>query len=54
MYSRLVKHLSDHDILSKHHFGFRANLRTDNAIFKLISKILLSLNHKSIVSGIFF
>jgi hypothetical protein len=36
-----------------HQFGFGANLGTENAIFKLISERLHSLNHKSIVSGMF-
>jgi hypothetical protein len=36
-----------------HQFGFRANLGTENAIFRLISEILHSLNQKTIVSGIF-
>jgi hypothetical protein len=53
MYSWLIKHLNKNNILSNHQFGFRANLGTDNAIFRLISEILNSLNHKTLVSGIF-
>jgi hypothetical protein len=52
MYSRLLKHLSD-NILSNHQFGFRVNQGTENAIFKLISGILNSLNKKILVGGIF-
>jgi hypothetical protein len=48
MYSRLIKHLNEYNILSNHQFGFRANLGTDDAIFGLISGILNSLNHKKI------
>jgi hypothetical protein len=53
MYCRLLKHLSDNNILSNHQFGFRVNQGTDNAIFKLISGILNSLNKKILVGGIF-
>jgi hypothetical protein len=53
MYSRLVQHLFDHNILSKYQYCFRAKLGTDNAIFNLITEILHSLNHKSMIGGIF-
>jgi Notch-like protein len=53
MYNRLVQHLDDHNILSKYQYGFRAKLGTDNAIFNLITEILRSLNHKSMIGGIF-
>jgi hypothetical protein len=49
----LLKHLNDNSILSNHQFGFRVNQGTENAIFKLISGILNSLNKKMQVSGIF-
>jgi hypothetical protein len=44
MHSRLLKHLDDNSILSKHQFGFKENQGTENAIFSLISGILDSLN----------
>jgi hypothetical protein len=53
MYRRLLKHLNKNNILSKHQFGFRANMGTDNAIFSLISGILNALNQKTLVNGIF-
>jgi hypothetical protein len=53
MHSGLLKHLSDNSILSNHQFGFRVNQGTENAIFKLISGILNSLNQKILVGGIF-
>jgi hypothetical protein len=53
MYSRLLKHLHENCILSKYQFGFRAKQGTENAIFKLISKILNCLNQKMQISGIF-
>jgi hypothetical protein len=52
MYSRLLKHLNDNRILSNHQFGFRVNQGTKNAIFKLVSGILDSLNKKMLVGGI--
>jgi hypothetical protein len=45
MYCRLLKHLKESNILSKHQFGFRENQGTENAIYR-ISKILDSLNKK--------
>jgi hypothetical protein len=53
MHSRLLKHLNKNNILSKHQFGFRANMATDSAIFSLISGILNALNQKTLASGIF-
>jgi hypothetical protein len=53
IYSRLIKHFNENSILSKHQYGFRANLGTENAIFRLISEILSSLNQKRQISGIF-
>jgi hypothetical protein len=53
MYNRLVKHLNVYNLISNNQFGFRANTGTENAIFKLISEILYSLNHKLLISGIF-
>jgi hypothetical protein len=53
MYSRLLRHLSEHKILSNHQFGFSVNMGTDKAIFQLISEILNALNHKTLISGIF-
>jgi hypothetical protein len=47
MCSRLLQHLSDNSILSNHQFVFRVNQGTKNAIFKLISGILNSLNKKN-------
>jgi hypothetical protein len=54
MYNRLLKHLNEKSILSKHQFGFRENKETDNATYSLISGILDSLNKKMQVSGIFY
>jgi hypothetical protein len=51
MYNRLLGHLNECNILSKHRFTFRTNSRTDNAIFKPISEIN-SLNHGLLVGRI--
>jgi len=32
MQTRLLKHLTDNNILVKEQYGFRTNLKTDNAI----------------------
>jgi hypothetical protein len=53
MYSTLLKHLGDNNILSNHQFGFRVNQGTDNDIFKLISGIFNSLNKKCYLVGYF-
>jgi hypothetical protein len=53
IYNRLLKHLNEQNILSKHQFCFRENLGTDNAIYSLISGILGSLNKKMQICGIF-
>jgi hypothetical protein len=53
MHNRLLKHLNENNILSKHQFGFKENKGTENAIFSLIARILDSLNKKMQVCGIF-
>jgi hypothetical protein len=52
MYKRLLKHLNDNNILSKHQFGFKQKQGTENAIFSLISGISDSLNKKMQVCGL--
>jgi hypothetical protein len=52
MHTRLIKHFNN-NIRSNDQFGFRANQGTENAIFRLITEIFNSLNHKTPVSGIF-
>jgi hypothetical protein len=53
MHNRILKHLNENNILSKHQFGFKENKGTENAIFNLIARILDSLNKKMQVYGIF-
>jgi hypothetical protein len=53
MYSRINNHLNKYNILSKAQYDFRTNLKTDNATSKLTTEILIALNNKSVVAGIF-
>jgi NDP-sugar pyrophosphorylase family protein len=43
--TRLLKHLTDHNILSKEQYGFRTKLKTDNATYHLTNEILNALNN---------
>jgi hypothetical protein len=53
MHNRLLKHLHDNNILSKHQFEFKQEQGTENAIFSPISGILDSLNKKMQVWNFF-
>jgi hypothetical protein len=53
MYSRINNYLNKCNILSKALYGFRTNLKTDNATYKLTTEVLSALNNKSFVAGIF-
>jgi hypothetical protein len=46
-------HLTDDNILVKEHYGFRINLKTDNAIYHLANEILNALNNKFSIGGNF-
>jgi hypothetical protein len=51
--SRILKHINEYYILSKAQYGFRTNLKADNAAYKLTTEILNALCNKSLVGGIF-
>jgi hypothetical protein len=53
IYIRLLKHIMNNAILSSEQFGFRSNSSTEKATFKLLNGILLALNIKTLVEGIF-
>jgi hypothetical protein len=53
MQTRLLKHLTDRNILSKEHYGFRTNLKTVNATYQLTNEILNALNNNLLIGGIF-
>ena len=52
MHIRLLQHLTDH-ILVKEQYGFRTNLKTDNATYHLTNEILNALNNNLLIGGIF-
>jgi hypothetical protein len=53
IYNRLYKHLVNNNILVKEQFGFRTNLSTNNATYRLFDQILTALNEGNNVGGIF-
>jgi len=53
MHTRLLKHLTDHNILSKEQYGFRTKLKTDNATHQLTNEILNALNNNLLIGSIF-
>ena len=53
MQRRILKHLAKYNILSNEQYGFREELRTDNATYKLTTEILNTMNNKLLVGGYF-
>jgi hypothetical protein len=51
---RLSQHLSQNSILLNEQYRFRSNSSTEMASYKLINEILLAINNKSTVGGIFY
>ena len=51
--TRLYQHIQQNNILATEQYGFRNNSSTGKASFKLINELLLALNNKLTVSGIF-
>jgi len=49
----LYQHINQNNILATEQYGFRNNSSTEKASFKLINEILLALNNKLTVGGIF-
>ena len=54
MQRQIIKHLTNHNILSTYQYGFRLGLKMDNATYKITTEILNVTNNKLIVGGIFF
>ena len=52
-YKRLYCHLNNNKILVNEQFGFRENLSTEMATFTPLNKLLLSLDKKNFVGGLF-
>jgi hypothetical protein len=53
MQTRILKHLTECNILGTEQYRFRIGLKTDNAICKLTTEILNAMNEKLPVGGIF-
>jgi hypothetical protein len=53
MQTRLLQHLTDHNILSKEQYSFRTKLKTDNGTYQLTDEILNALNNNLLIGGIF-
>jgi hypothetical protein len=53
MQRRILKHLTNYNVLSTEKYGFRLGLRTDNATYKLTTEVLNAMNNKILVGGIF-
>jgi hypothetical protein len=53
MHIQLYEHSSKNNILVDEQFGFRNKSATNNAIYILINEILIPLNNKIMVGGIF-
>jgi hypothetical protein len=51
--TRLLKHLTYHNILVKEQYGFRTKLKTDNATYLLTNEIQNALNNNLLIDGIF-
>ena len=52
-YSRFCQHINQNNILVNETYGFRSNSSTPEASYKLINNILLALNNKLTVDGIY-
>jgi len=50
---RIQEHVTQYQIVLNEQYGFRRGVSPDNAIYTLIQEILLAMNNKQIVGGIF-
>jgi hypothetical protein len=53
MQKKILRHFTKYNILSNEQYGYRTGLRTDDAIYKLMTEILDAMNNKLAVGGIF-
>ena len=53
MQTGLLKHLTDHNTLSKEQNGFRTKLKTDHATYQLTNEIPNALNNNLLTGSIF-
>ena len=54
LYNRLIEYLNNNNMLNPQQFGFRRNLATEDAIFRLTHEILNALNSKIMAGSICF
>jgi hypothetical protein len=54
MQRRILKHITNYNILSKEKYGFKLGLRTDIVTYKLKIEILNTMKNKLLVGRIFF
>jgi hypothetical protein len=52
MHRRILKYITNYNILSTEQYGFRLGLGTDNTTCKLTTQILNAMNNKLLVGGI--
>ena len=50
---QLYEHSGKNNILAEEQFGFRTKSATNIAIYKLTNEILMALNNKHMIGGIF-
>jgi hypothetical protein len=53
IYDRLILHINNNNILADEQYGFRSHWSTEKAVFTLTRKVLLALDSKKTVGGIF-
>ena len=53
IFKRLYNYLNDNNILVDHQYGFRKKLSTETTIYTLLNNVLLSLERRNFVGGIF-
>jgi len=53
IYTRSYQHVNQNNILATEQYGFSSNSSTEKTSFKLINEVLLTLNNKLTVGGIF-
>ena len=53
MHKKLISYIENHNILSKHQYGFRKNRSTEHAIIELTDKISKAIDDGKYTIGIF-
>ena len=53
MQSRLLKHLTDHNISVREQYGFRTDLKSDTAKYHLANELLNALNNNLSIDSIY-